>query len=153
MTRHGLPSLQCEDRGTGHHRSKGHLLWMADSAGLAHELVDGGQGLWLSLQGGQATADGSGQRGAVLSPCSPRVGPTPDSAHSPSLLAPLGPGSPLEWGGKEKCLDPAAAQRPRSPQRAEDPPLLLQVVETAGHPGLPWLPGPTQPAGPGLLPL
>lgn len=67
---------------------------------------------------------------AVWGSVPPRAPPgsarTPDSAHSPSLLAPPWALAVPEWEEKEKCLDPTAAQRPRSPQRAEDPPLLLQ---------------------------
>ena len=64
--------------------------------GLAHELVDGGQGLWLSLQGRTGhVADGSGNVGVSASLCSPMVGPDPRLCTLTfSPRSPLGPGSP-----------------------------------------------------------
>ena len=95
-----------------------------------------------------------------MPPCAPPWSArTPDSAHSPSLLAPPWAPAAPEWEEKEKCQDPAAAQRPRSPQRAEGPPLLLQEgdsrpTQASLSPGPPSLqarvfchPDPWSPAG------
>lgn len=95
-------------------------------AGLAQELVDGGQGLWFALQGRMghvATVHAQRHEGRCL-PHAPQEVPGPQTgAYSPSLLAPLwvlaAPG--VEGKGKsrsgqrskptaeETCLDPILA--------------------------------------------
>lgn len=105
---------------SGPRQEAGPLTLNGGLAGLAHELIDGGQGLWLALQGETGhMAQHSDQPvpvgvGAGAGPVPPGSTWTPDTGHSPSLLAPLwAPAAPVQEE-KEK----PSQQRDANPSRS-----------------------------------
>lgn len=108
----GLPGCGDSDglRGGGPLTLDGRL------AGLAHELVDGGQGLGFALRGEM----GPLTWGPAPTPCPPGSAQTPPRVHSPSLLAP--PWAPAAPEGQEKSV------RGRSKLSREQPPTRCPAV-------------------------
>ena len=101
--RASLPS-RVKTEALGSSQEAGPLTLDGGLAGLAHELVDGGQGLWLALQGRTGhVASGSSSASQCL-PVLPQERPRPQTplTHLLSSL-PLGPRQPLS-GRKRRSI-------------------------------------------------
>lgn len=136
--RASLPS-RVKAEALGSSREAGPLTLDGGLAGLAHELVDGGQGLWLALEGRTGhVASGLSSPSQCL-PVLPQGRPRPQTPHTHLLSSlPLGPRQPLSgrkrrsiwtpWPPAQRAPQPKAScgTHPRSPQRTEDPPLPLR---------------------------
>lgn len=136
--RASLPS-RVKAEALGSSREAGPLTLDGGLAGLAHKLVDGGQGLWLALEGRTGhVASGLSSPSQCL-PVLPQGRPKPQTPHTHLLSSlPLGPRQPLSgrkrrsiwtpWPPAHRAPQPKASCgiHPRSPQRTEDPPLPLR---------------------------
>lgn len=153
--RASLPS-RVKAEALGSSREAGPLTLDGGLAGLAHELVDGGQGLWLALEGRTGhVASGLSSPSQCL-PVLPQGRPRPQTPHTHLLSSlPLGPRQPLS-GRKRRSIWTPWPPAQRAPNRRLRAGLIPGVPRgqrthlSRCERELPCPLGPTQPAGPGL---